>query len=59
MCPVETFKQLFEAKLPGNMDVECRIESVKGERESLQLLNVRVFFRINFLASIMHLFVDD
>jgi hypothetical protein len=30
MCPVEIFTQLFEGKLPGNMDIECQIGSAKG-----------------------------
>jgi hypothetical protein len=33
MCPIKTFTQLFEAKLPENMDTECQIESAKGKRE--------------------------
>lgn len=32
MCPLEMFTRLFEHKLPVNMDVECRIESVNGRK---------------------------
>ena len=32
MCPWETFTQLFQNKLPGDMDVECRIESANGTK---------------------------
>jgi hypothetical protein len=32
MCPVETFRRLFEVKLPGSIDIECRIESANGKR---------------------------
>jgi hypothetical protein len=34
MCPVKTLTRLFEAKLPGNMDTECQIESAKGKGEN-------------------------
>lgn len=54
MCPVETFTRLFEAKLPGNIDIDCQIESAKGKRENISIIDECLFFFQDLLHHHIH-----